>query len=373
MRFTIQRQDLIKPLQHIIGVVERRQTLAVLSNVLVVGKDNQLQLTATDLEVEIVTKSDLDITEEGAVTIPARKFVDICKALPDTALVEVHCENQQERVTLRSGKSRFTLSTLPVDNFPRIDNIDTEFEFTVPQSTLKAIIDRTQFSMAQQDVRYYLNGLLFEVSEGKIKAVATDGHRLSYSEAKTDVSPEKVIRIIIPRKGVNELSKILQDTETSAKVNIGTNHININVPNVSFTSKLVDGQFPDYNRVIPQHGDKTIVVEKEQLRQVLNRTSILSNEKYRGIRIKLENETLQAQSHNPENEEAEEEMPIEYSGATLEIGFNVNYLIDALSAILTKDAKLTFADSNSSCLIQPLEEEQGNDVSSLYVVMPMRL
>jgi DNA polymerase-3 subunit beta len=372
MRFTIQRQDLIKPLQHIVGVVERRQTLPVLSNVLLIAENNVLSMTATDLEVEIITTSELDITEQGAVTIPARKFVDICKALPDGAQIELHTETEKERITIRSGKSRFTLSTLPVDNFPRIDNIDSHFEFSVPQKKLKAIIDATQFSMAQQDVRFYLNGLMVEVGNDVIKAVATDGHRLSYSETKASVSPDEVIRVVVPRKGVNELSKLLQDSDTTATVTLGTNHIHVGLPGITFTSKLIDGQFPDYNRVIPKHGDKKIVVEKEQLRQVLNRTSILSNEKYRGIRIKLEQDVLQAQAHNPEMEEAEEEMPIDYSGDALEIGFNVNYLLDALTAVQTKNAILTFADSNSSCLVQP-EEEDGSTIVCQYVVMPMRL
>ena len=369
MRFTIQRENILKPLQFVIGVVEKRQTLPVLSNVLMEAKNNRLSITATDLEVEIVANASLDISETGSITLPARKFIDICRALPEEAQLEVAFDAEKDRVIIRSGKSRFNLATLPVTDFPNIEDISGQLNFQVPQRVLKNLIDKTQFSMAQQDVRYYLNGLLLEVSDNVIKTVATDGHRLSYCERDLDVSPKSKVQVILPRKGVVELAKLLEDSQTPADVIIGSNHIRINLADIQFTSKLVDGQFPDYERVIPKHGDKEVIANRDLLRQVLVRTSILSNEKYRGIRIRLQPGLLQAQAHNPEMEEAEEEVEVSYQGSELEIGFNVNYLMDALAVIPGESVKMIYGDPNSSCLILPTTE----DVGCKYVVMPMRL
>ncbi|MCI0505279.1 MAG: DNA polymerase III subunit beta [Gammaproteobacteria bacterium] len=369
MRFTVQRENILKPLQFVIGVVEKRQTLPVLSNVLIEAKDNTLSFTATDLEVEIVASVQLDISEKGLITLPARKFVDICRALPEDSKVDVWLDAEKDRVVIRSGRSRFNLATLPATDFPNIEEVKGQTNFTIPQSVLKNLIEKTQFSMAQQDVRFYLNGLLLEVSDQVIKAVATDGHRLSYCERDVDVAPKSRIQVILPRKGVVELAKLLEDSETLAEVIIGTNHIRVNLPNVQFTSKLVDGQFPDYERVIPKHGNKEVITNRELLRSALVRTSILSNEKYRGIRIRLQPGLLQAQAHNPEMEEAEEEVEVSYQGDNLEIGFNVNYLMEALAAIPGESVKMIYADPNSSCLILPVNENVG----CKYVVMPMRL
>ncbi|WP_455221060.1 DNA polymerase III subunit beta [Kaarinaea lacus] len=369
MRFNIQRESLLRPLQFVIGVVEKRQTLPVLSNILVEAKNNALSITATDLEVEIVASTTLDISETGSITLPARKFVDICRALPEEAQLDVAFDAEKDRVIIRSGKSRFNLATLPVTDFPNIEDVSGQLQFNVPQSVLKNLIDKTQFSMAQQDVRYYLNGLLFEVADNVIRTVATDGHRLSFCERDIDVSPASKVQVILPRKGVVELAKLLEDSDSPADVIIGSNHIRINLADIQFTSKLVDGQFPDYERVIPKHGDKEVIADRELLRQALVRTSILSNEKYRGIRIRLQAGLLQAQAHNPEMEEAEEEVEVSYPGGELEIGFNVNYLMDALAVIPGESVKMIFGDPNSSCLILPTAEEVG----CKYVVMPMRL
>ena len=369
MRFTIQRENILKPLQFVIGVVEKRQTLPVLSNVLLVAKDNTLSITATDLEVEIVASTKLDISESGSITIPARKFVDICRALPDEAQLDVAFDAEKDRVIIRSGKSRFNLATLPVNDFPNIEDVSGVLSFQLEQDVLKNLIDKTQFSMAQQDVRYYLNGLLLEVTEKLVKAVTTDGHRLSYCERDADVSPSEKHQVILPRKGVVELAKLLGDSDSPAEVIIGSNHIRINLENIQFTSKLVDGQFPDYDRVIPKNGDKEVTANRELLHHALVRTSILSNEKYRGIRIRLQPGLLQAQAHNPEMEEAEEEIEISYQGGELEIGFNVNYLMDALAVIPSDTVKMIFGDANSSCLVLPIDETLG----CKYVVMPMRL
>jgi len=369
MRFTIQRENLLRPLQFVIGVVEKRQTLPVLSNILVEAKNSTLSITATDLEVEIVASTTLDISETGSITLPARKFVDICRALPDEAQLEVAFDAEKDRVIIRSGKSRFNLATLPVTDFPNIEDISGQLQFSVSQRVLKNLIDKTQFSMAQQDVRYYLNGLLFEVADNVIRTVATDGHRLSFCERDIEVSPASKLQVILPRKGVVELAKLLEDSDEAAEVIIGSNHIRINLADTQFTSKLVDGQFPDYERVIPKHGDKEVTANRDHLRQALVRTSILSNEKYRGIRIRLQDGLLQAQAHNPEMEEAEEEVEVSYQGDNLEIGFNVNYLMDALAVIPGEYVKMVFGDPNSSCLILPMTD----DVGCKYVVMPMRL
>ena len=369
MRFTIQREQLLKPLQFVIGVVERRQTMAVLSNVLLKTSDNTLSLTATDLEVEIIAEAEMDVAVEGAVTVPARKFVDICKALPDEAQVEFNYDAEKERVTIRSGKSRFTLATLPVADFPNVGQLEARFRFPIAQKQLKHLIEKTQFSMAQQDVRFYLNGLLLEVDSGVVRTVATDGHRLSYCEQDLNVvQPNERIQVIIPRKAVMELGKILEATDAEAQVIVSTNHIQVLMPQIQFTSKLVDGQFPDYTRVMPTNTSKEVLADRGLLKQSLVRTSILSNEKYRGIRIKLEPGKIIALTHNPEMEEAEEELEVNYLGDSLEIGFNVNYLLDALAAIDTSNVKVFLGDSNSSCLIVP-EEDTGEK----YVVMPMRL
>ena len=369
MRFTIQRENILKPLQFVIGVVEKRQTLPVLSNVLLVAKDNTLSITATDLEVEIVASTQLDISDTGSITLPARKFVDICRALPDEAQLDVSFDAEKDRIIIRSGKSRFNLATLPVTDFPNIEDVSGALNFQIPQRVLKNLIDKTQFSMAQQDVRYYLNGLLLEVSDNVVKAVTTDGHRLSYCERDADVSPTEKQQVILPRKGVVELAKLLEDSDTPAEVIIGSNHIRINLENIQFTSKLVDGQFPEYDRVIPKNGDKEVTADREMLHKALVRTSILSNEKYRGIRIRLLPGLLQAQAHNPEMEEAEEEVEVSYQGGDLEIGFNVNYLMDALAVIPSDSVRMIYGDANSSCLILPMDDSVG----CKYVVMPMRL
>ena len=366
MKFKIQREAFLKPLQQIIGVVERRQTLPVLGNILVQTSDQGLTLTATDLEVELVAQVGLEISAGGETTLPARKLLDICRTLPEEAWLEVQVD--QERATVRSGKSRFTLATLPASDFPVIDELKSVQAFKFPQRDLKELIERTHFSMAQQDVRYYLNGLMLELDKKGIRSVATDGHRLAMCEmaAKTGVSDSQ--QVIVPRKGVQELLRLLEGDESEVEIQLGSNHIRVSTPSIRFTSKLIDGRFPDYNRVMPKGGDKQIQTDRGFLRQALARTSILSNEKYRGIRLSLDNNILKIQAHNPEQEEAEEELEIQYNGDTLEIGFNVTYLLDALGALPGDDVRILLSDANSSCLI-----ENGGRGHCKYVVMPMRL
>lgn len=367
MKFEIQREALLKPLQQIVGVVERRQTLPVLANILINAGTDQITLTATDLEVELQANTATSVEEPGEITLPARKIVDICRTLPEGATVGVAVD--QDRATVRSGRSRFTLATLPAAEFPVIEDMRSSLKFSLPQRDLRDLIERTHFAMAQQDVRYYLNGLLFEPLEGKLRAVATDGHRLALCDMGTTVEASNGQQVIVPRKGVQELLRVLGDVDEPAEVAIGSNHIRVDMAAIRFTSKLIDGRFPDYDRVVPEGGDKRLLAERELLRQALARASILSNEKYRGVRLSMEDGVLRIQAHNPEQEEAEEELEVDYQGDALEIGFNVTYLLEALAAGSGQQVQLTFKDANSSCLI----EETTGSVPCKYVVMPMRL
>lgn len=366
MKFSTFREDILKPLQVVGGVIERRQTMPVLSNILLELANGRLTMTATDLEVELVSGIDIGDAADGRTTVPGKKFIDICKTLPEGA--EFKFSQDSERVKIQSGKSRFTLSTLAADDFPLIDDIEKSTEVSITEGDLKRIISATQFSMAQQDVRYYLNGLLMEISRDKLTAVATDGHRLSMCQAGADAGVETPLQIIIPRKGVTEINRLLDDSDAVVRLKIGSNHIRVEKDDVRFTCKLVDGKFPDYQRVIPAGLNNVVTAQRDELRSALTRTSILSNEKYRGIRIQLSPDNIQATAHNPELEEAEENIAVSYGGAELEIGFNVNYIIDALGAIETDSVELHFGDANSSCLIVPAGQSQCK-----YVVMPMRL
>jgi len=365
MKFSSARESILGLLQSVIGVVERRQTMPVLANVLLVVKGDQVSITATDLEVELVAKGAADVQQGGEITIPGRKLLDIIKALPDGAQVTVSVDG--ERATVRSGKRRFTLSTLPASEFPTVEDIRAQQSLTIGQAALKKLLEKTHFSMAQQDVRYYLNGMLLE-SDGKtLKTVATDGHRLAYCEAEMESPSSGVQQVIVPRKGVLELQRLLTG-EDSVELVIGTNHIRAQIGNIRFTSKLIDGRFPEYGRVIPTNPSKKVGADRDVLRAALQRAAILSNEKYRGIRLSVKEGVLTLQSHNPEQEEAEEEIDVTYSGEEMEIGFNVNYLLDALAAIDGQQVELGLTDANNSCLLTAPSVPQAK-----YVVMPMRL
>ncbi len=366
MRFSISRDMLVKPLQIVSGVVEKRQTLPILSNILLQVSDDKLSMTGTDLEVELVASAPLANASPGEITLPGRKFMDICKALPDNAQIDITVDS--DKAVLKAGKSRFTLSTLPASDYPATESIKGSQQFELAQKHLKSLIDQTQFSMANQDVRYYLNGLLLEIENGSIRMVATDGHRLALSELSTNIAIGDKRQVIIPRKGVMELSRLLATDESLCTVQLNQNHIRVTLGDTIFTSKLVDGRFPDYERVIPKGGDKVIRANRLILKDGFQRTAILSNEKYRGIRLTFKNDTLLASVNNPEHEEAEDELPIEYHGGELEIGFNVSYLLDVLNVIKQEGVELILSDANSSCLIMG-----AGDTASRYVVMPMRL
>ena len=365
MKFTAVREALLKPLQAVIGVVERRQTMPILANVLLVAKDSKLAITATDLEVELVANAEVDIEGPGEVTVPGRKLLDICRALPDEAQLAITLSG--EKLGIKSGRSKFTLMTLPAADFPTVEDIHAGQTISLPQATLCRLLDKTHFSMAQQDVRYYLNGLLVETDGKHLRAVATDGHRLALCQVELSGKKMPEQQVIVPRKGVLELQRLMSG-EGDVDLQLGSNHIRIELEGIRFTSKLIDGRFPEYERVIPQDTSNQLAADRELFKGALQRTAILSNEKYRGIRLIIRDNGVVLQAHNPEQEEAEEELEVNYKGEDIEIGFNVNYLLDSLGAIESEEVTLSVVDSNSSCLLR----EPGND-DCKYVVMPMRL
>jgi DNA polymerase III subunit beta len=365
MKLTASREEFLSPLQSVMGVVERRQTMPILANVLLSARDNRLSITGTDLEVELVAAHTVTVQQGGDVTVPGRKLLEIFRALPEKSAVTLSVEG--DRATLRAGRSRFTLSCLPAAEFPIVDEVSSQQNLTIAQLALRRLIDKTHFSMAQQDVRYYLNGMLLETDGDRLRAVATDGHRLALCEAHLEGAARTAQQVIVPRKGVLELQRLL-GTEGTVELAIGTNHVRAQIGDIRFTSKLIDGRFPEYGRVVPAQPTRTIEADRELLRQAFQRTAILSNEKYRGIRLTLKTDLLTIQAHNPEQEEAEDQLEVGYKGEELEIGFNVNYLLDALSALDTEKIEIGLSDANSSCLVR-----SPSSTDTKYVVMPMRL
>ena len=367
MKFTTDREALLRPLQLVTGVVERRQTLPVLANLLVVAADGRLSLTGTDLEVELVAvESAVDIQQEGEVTIPARKLADIWRSLPDGAQVTV--EVSGDRATIRSGRSRFTLATLPAQDFPKVENGPDDTEFRLSQTAFRSVLDQVSFSMAQQDVRYFLNGMLLEVAPQHLRTVATDGHRMAMSTLTGVGGGEERVQAIVPRKGVLELSRLLDDGDDEVLLQLGANHLRATQGSYTLTTKLVDGKFPDYEKVVPKDLGRTITGNRESLKQAFHRAAILSNEKYRGVRMIIEGDQMTIQANNPEQEEAEEQVAVDYDGDRVEIGFNVSYLQDVLGVLDTEQVQLSVSDANSSALIEGMGEGDA-----VYVVMPMRL
>lgn len=368
MKFTVKRDALLGPLQLVAGAVERRQTLPVLANILLVLTDDKLSLTGTDLEVEIVGRLDVEsVTDIGEITVPARKLLDICRSLPDNAMIDITLDEDQ-RLLVKSSRSRFILSTLPANDFPSTEITEGDVQFNCPQFLIKRLIDRTSFAMAQQDVRYYLNGMLWETENNTLRCVATDGHRLAMCTREIDINVPSKSQAILPRKGVVELSRLLKDDDSVLQVTLSSHHIRVETPDYTLTSKLVDGKFPDYERVLPKGGNNILLGNRDELKQAFGRTAILSNEKYRGVRLTLNEGMLTIVANNPEQEEAEEQVVIDYTGDKIEIGFNVSYLQDVTNVLSTENIKLTLSDANSSALIE--EPESGD---SVYVVMPMRL
>jgi DNA polymerase III subunit beta len=366
MRFSLQREVLLKPLAQVVNVVERRQTLPVLANLLARVEGDLLSLTGTDLEVEMVARTRVDDAEAGEITIPARKLFEIVRALPDGSKVTI--AQAGDKVTVSAGRSRFTLASLPANDFPALDEVDATERVRVGEAGLKELIERTAFAMAQQDVRYYLNGLLFDLRDKALRCVATDGHRLAMCEAVLDETVQTKRQIIVPRKGVLELQRLLEGTDRELELEMGRSHIRVKRDDVTFTSKLIDGRFPDYEAVVPIGADREVKIDREAFRASLQRAAILSNEKYRGVRIEVSPGQLKINAHNPEQEEAQEEIEAETKVDSLVIGFNVNYLLDALSALRDEHVVLQLRDSNSSALVREASSEKCR-----HVVMPLRL
>ncbi|MCH8497681.1 MAG: DNA polymerase III subunit beta [Marinobacter sp.] len=367
MKLTISRESLLTPLQSIAGVVEKKQTMPVLSNVLLAAEGNCLTLTGTNMEVELVGRvQPVHVDQPGRITVPARKLADICRALGDDAPIELLV--QGDRLQVKCGASSFTLSTLPAEHFPNVEDEPESFRLEMSQSDLGRMLDATAFAMAQQDVRYYLNGLLLEVGEDHLRTVATDGHRLALAEQKLATGIAEQRQVIVPRKGVLELSRLLDDVDTPVVLVIGDNHLRATVGSYTFTSKLIEGKFPDYQRVIPRNGDKVVFADRASLKNTLQRAAILSHENIRGVRLSLSSGELRVFANNPDQEQAEDSLSVDYQGESLQIGFNVVYLVDVMNALNNDQVKITLSNANSSALI-----EAQNDDGCLYVVMPMRL
>ena len=362
----IPRDALLKPLSAVSGIVERRHTLPILANVLLEQKNGQLHVTATDLEMQITAVADLPGKDGQSTTVGARKLQDLLRALPDDAQVNV--EAAGSRMTVRAGRSRFNLQTLAASDYPRINvGQDKLQSLTLPQRDFRSLLKLAEFAMAQQDIRYYLNGMLLVVDKGALQAVATDGHRLSWASLAVDGDYAHA-EVILPRKTVLELSKLLQDDDTPLTIDILPNQARFRFANVELVSKVVDGKFPDYNRVIPTAHGKKIELERVALLSALSRAAILSNEKFRGVRLVLGDDQLKIICTNSEQEEAEEQIPVAYAGEGIDIGFNITYLLDVLSNLGGDKVNIAFGDANSSALVTLPERDDYK-----YVVMPMRI
>lgn len=365
MKFSIPREALLAPIAQVVNVVERRQTLPVLANFLIEAVEDGLRITGTDMEVELIARAKAEVAQTGSITVPARKLVDICRALPEG--VQVNVQRNQDKLALHAGRSRFTLATLPASEFPASDQAESLATYQVSQGRLRWLVDKTSFAMAHQDVRHYLNGLLLEFRDGMVRAVATDGHRLGLSEIEAPISGEPR-SLIVPRKGILELNRVLEDSDELLNVVVGQGFLRVDRGRIVMTTKLIDGRFPDYDAVIPMATDQALVADRGAFVDALHRAAILSNEKYRGVRLEMTPGLLRIVAHNPQQEEATDEIEAEHTYENLRVGFNVNYLLDALGSIDGDQVRLALRDANSSCLITATDSE-----SVRQVVMPLKL
>ncbi len=362
----LSRETILKPLQAVTGIVERRHTLPILSNVLLEIKGDCLTLVATDLEIQVSATSPVTKTKDYSVTVSAKKLLDILRTLPENEVITL--ESTDNRLKVSSGSSKFNLQTLPADDFPRLmEPASNPSRIVLKQKELKNLLTLVQFSMAQQDIRYYLNGMLFLIEGGLITAVATDGHRLSIASLGLGQAHDKG-EVILPRKAVQEMVKLLSDTEDTVEIELLHNQVKVSFSNITLMSKIVDGKFPDYKKVVPTSYVKNFSVERIKLLQALQRAAILSNEKFRGVRWVLTPNLLTVVCNNSEQEEAREELNIEYNGEPLDIGFNITYLLDVLNNVESERVTCAFGDANSSTL---LTIPSSPDFK--YVVMPMRI
>lgn len=368
MKITLQREQLLKPLQLVIGAVDHKQSMPILSNVLLHVHETHLSITGTDLGIELIGKSRFAHSEtpNPRITLPARKLFDICKALPENASIELYQE--QDRIILKSNRSRFIMSTLSADEFPAVESAESNVSFMMSQKELSDLLHHTAFAMAQQDVRYYLNGMLMEIANHYLRVVATDGHRLAMNQVPITVTVPERIQVILPFRGVMELMPLLKEADDTLTIEVGYHHIRIFCDDFIFTSKLVEGRYPDYQRVIPKMGDKIIYIDRDLLKQALLRTSILCHDKMRSVRVELESGCLRLSANNMQHEVAEEELAVNYQGESLDVGFNITYLLDVLNVIKSSDIRLIFIDSKSSLRI-----DEPDNPSAVFVVMPLVL
>ncbi|MDP3390940.1 MAG: DNA polymerase III subunit beta [Methylococcaceae bacterium] len=400
MKFIINREEILVPLQQIVSVIEKRQTMPILSNVLMVIEEDQLILTGTDLEIQIIAKiniardgvyaenlpgagSAIAAATPGSITVPARKFLDICRLLPNGAEIKFELQNDIARdgvyaenlpgtgsakVKIASSRSRFSLSCLPADNYPEFAEFELENHLFINAGKFKKALDKTVFCMANQDVRYYLNGLLLNISNSRLKLVGSDGHRLAVFEDQLEQPAGFEARIIMPRKGVQELNRLLDNPDIDLKVEFSSSNVRIFINNLVFSAKLVDAKYPDFSKVFGQEFLNQIHIQKQLFKEALTRVAILSNEKFKGVTLDITSDSMRISTHNPEHDEAEEELIIEYTGEPLTIAFNAQYLLDAVSNLDSELAVLTIASNISSCII-----DEPNDSIYKFVVMPMRL
>lgn len=371
MQFAIQREILLKLLRIVSGVVERRhQQNPILSNVLLRASENSLSIVATDQEVELIAEEQLStIKEPGAITVPFRKLNDICKALPEAT--ELQFEVQADRALIKSGRSRFVLATLPAEQFPDVQAIqqnNSVCSFAVPKKQFRSLVARTSFAMAEQDVRYFLNGMLLEVKQDKLFSVAADGHRLAMNYLDLNETGLPAVRVIVPRKGILEIMRMVDEDDGELRISIVASHIQAHSSGVTITSKLLDGKFPDYERVIPRDGNKVVIGHRDSLKDAFHRASALFSEKFRGVRLRMSHASLVVLASNPEQDEVEEDLEVDYEGQDIEVGFNVRYLIDFLSVVQSDLVRFTFSDATRSTLI----EEVGDNAKGAYVLMPIK-
>ncbi|ENX10901.1 MULTISPECIES: DNA polymerase III subunit beta [Acinetobacter] len=382
MRLKIAKESLLNVLSHVVGAVERRHTLNILSNLKIQVTAEALTVTGSDLEVELVASTQLAegaCLQAGETTVPARKLIDICKSLPSAALIDLQITDDQ-RCILKSGNSRFVLGTLPADDYPLLNTENTQgTQVTVTQRELKRLFEKTAFAMAVQDVRFYLTGTLLEIDANQLRAVTTDGHRLALCETAAQSTATQPIQAIVPRKAVAELQRLLSVEDEQLLLLIGRELLNVTIRmasrdkeqadiTVRFTTKLIDGKFPDYRRVIPRGGDKNVIIAHDVFKQSLQRVAILSNEKLRGVFLNFNAGSLQLRANNPEQDEAIEDLAIQYADAPLEMSFNAQYLIEVLGVLDGEDVSMTMTEANQSVLVQ-----DPSHTDQTYVVMPMRV
>ena len=372
MRVTIERSALLKALNHVQSVVERRNTIPILSNVMIRAAAGEIHLASTDLDIEVLETAPADVAQEGATTVPAHMMYDIVRKLPDGSQLEIEQGPDEGRLAVISGRSRFSLQALPPEDFPDLAAGEFTNEFSMPASDLKHLIDKTRFAVSTEETRYYLNGIYFHALEVDgsqlLRAVATDGHRLAQAQLSCPVGAGGMPGIIVPRKTVLELIKLLEDAEGEIEVSLSSSKIRFVVASVVLTSKLIDGTFPDYERVIPQGNDKIMEVDTKLFAQAVDRVSTISSEKGRAVKLNIAENRVVLSVNNPDSGSAEEEIAATYDADAIDIGFNSRYLMDIASQFKTDNAVFVFADSGSPTIVR----DAGDD-STLYVLMPMRV